>query len=97
MFADRSVDQGRNVQGKIMSYFREMIFGQQVEAPKPLVRTPFILLLSITVLFAFYHYGMVAFMVSVLGNIAVAIWNAICDLATSLADFLQYISSQGHA
>ena len=54
----------------------------------------FIVLLAITLLFAAWHYGMITSAEMFLKPIAIGIWDMLCSLASALADFLKYISSQ---
>lgn len=77
-----------------MSYIREMIFGPDLHFTKPQVRRVFIVVLTITLLFAAWHYGIITSAVHVLKTVAIGTWEVLCDLAAACGDFLQYIDSQ---
>jgi hypothetical protein len=77
-----------------MSCIREMIFGPDLHFTKPLVRRVFIVMLAITLLFAAWHYGIIASAALVLRTVAIGTWDILCDLAAAGGDFLRYIDSQ---
>ena len=77
-----------------MSDIRKMICGPDLHFTKPRVRRVFIVLLAIALLFAAWHYGIITSAEMFLKPIAIGIWDMLCSLASALADFLKYISSQ---
>jgi hypothetical protein len=77
-----------------VTHMRDMIFGQEVDNPKPLIRGRFIAFLAFTLLFAAWHYGIVASVAHALSGVAIGIWHMLRDLAAALEDFLQFVSNQ---
>ncbi len=78
-----------------MPDFREVIFGQTTEAQKASSRRRWIALLVIAFLIGMaWHYGIITSAALLLKQLAVAIWNMLCDMADAVGDFLQYISRE---
>jgi len=76
-------------------YFREMIFGQELESPKRQSGGWLIAVLAIALLLGLaWHYGLVISIALALKDFGVGIWNMLCDFASSCGDFLQFVLSR---
>ena len=74
-------------------YFREVIFGQELEHPKAhTTASRLALLSSIAVLGGIaWHYGIITFLAVILRDSVVGIWKMLCDVAASIGNFLPYL------
>lgn len=75
-----------------MSWYRQMIFGQDPEEPKLKSRRGWIKITAIVLLFGLaWYFGIVTSVYNLLKVLAVAIWEMLADVFRACRDFVQYI------
>jgi hypothetical protein len=77
-----------------VTYIREMIFGHDVDVPKPLLRARFVVMLGLTFIFAAWHYGAINYAETLVRPVVSGIWDMFCDLASAVQDFGQYLANR---